>query len=183
MAQRGPEQLAVSEVARRAGLNRGTTYQHFRTREDLIAAVREAFAEELSRLLAAAGGLDERIDRIIEYFVANPAVARLWIYELLSDEPRRSSPAWDAYVSRIEAFARSGAAREEIDAGMLAFILVAAPLLWSLWSRAAAGGELAVQTRRFAHEFKRVLLFGARRPESWPDRVRAPGLTPRRSQP
>ncbi len=176
MAQRGPEQLAVSEVARRAGLNRGTAYQHFRTREDLISAVREAFAEELSRLLAAAGGLDERIDRIIEYFVANPALARLWIYELLSGEPQRSSPAWDAYVSRIEAFAGSGAAREGIDAGMLAFILVAAPLLWSLWSRAGAGGEISVQTGRFARELKRLLLFGALRPESWPDVVSAMGF-------
>ena len=175
MAERGPEQLTISEVARRARVNRGTAYQHFRTREELISAVREAFAQRLAELLAGGGGVDDRIDRIIEYFVAHPALARLWIYELLSDEPHRSSPAWDAYVSRVDAFAKSGAARQGIDAGMMAFILVAAPLLWSLWSRAGAGGEQA-QTARFAREFKRLLLFGALRAESWPELTQALGL-------
>ena len=39
MAEHGPEVLSVSEVAHRAGVNRTTAYQHFRTRERLVVAV------------------------------------------------------------------------------------------------------------------------------------------------
>src|ERR1700722_18657929 len=38
LAKDGPEGLSLSEVAHLAGVNRGTAYQHFRTREKLIEA-------------------------------------------------------------------------------------------------------------------------------------------------
>ena len=38
LALRGPDGASLSEVAHLAGVNRGTAYQHFETREKLIAA-------------------------------------------------------------------------------------------------------------------------------------------------
>ena len=38
LARSGPEGVSLSEVARLAGVNRGTAYQHFDTREGLIEA-------------------------------------------------------------------------------------------------------------------------------------------------
>ena len=38
LAKDGPEGISLSEVATLAGVNRGTAYQHFETREKLIEA-------------------------------------------------------------------------------------------------------------------------------------------------
>lgn len=53
VAERGPDSLTISEVAHRAGLNRTTAYQHFRTRDALVTAVLEAMGDELEAGLAA----------------------------------------------------------------------------------------------------------------------------------
>jgi AcrR family transcriptional regulator len=47
LAKDGPESLSVAEVARRAGVNRGTAYQHFPTREDLAHATAEWVSERI----------------------------------------------------------------------------------------------------------------------------------------
>ena len=44
LAQDGQEALSLSQVANLAGVNRGTAYQHFETRENLIAATLGAVA-------------------------------------------------------------------------------------------------------------------------------------------
>src|SRR5882672_12831444 len=49
LAQDGQEGLSVSQVARRAGVNRGTAYQHFQTREQLIEATTSWVSERLYR--------------------------------------------------------------------------------------------------------------------------------------
>ena len=50
-AERGPDGLTIVEVAKRAGLNRSTAYQHFRSREELTQAVAEDFAMEIREML------------------------------------------------------------------------------------------------------------------------------------
>ncbi len=50
-AERGPDGLTIVEVAKSAGLNRSTAYQHFRSREELSEAVAEDFALELREML------------------------------------------------------------------------------------------------------------------------------------
>src|ERR1700726_1065598 len=47
LAQDGKEGLSVSQVARRAGVNRGTAYQHFQTREQLIEATAKWVSDKL----------------------------------------------------------------------------------------------------------------------------------------
>ena len=47
LAKDGPESLSVTEVARRAGVNRGTAYQHFPTREDLAHATAAWVSERI----------------------------------------------------------------------------------------------------------------------------------------
>src|SRR6516164_4287026 len=49
LAKVGPDGLSLSEVAHLAGVNRGTAYQHFETREKLIKATAEWVGEKLFR--------------------------------------------------------------------------------------------------------------------------------------
>src|SRR3954454_19269489 len=47
LAKDGPEGLSVSQVAQLAGVNRGTAYQHFQTREQLVEATTGWVSEQL----------------------------------------------------------------------------------------------------------------------------------------
>src|SRR3990170_3974551 len=47
LAQDGKEGLSVARVAQSAGVNRGTAYQHFQTREQLIEATASWVSEKL----------------------------------------------------------------------------------------------------------------------------------------
>src|SRR5262245_14185918 len=79
MAEHGPRGLTVSEVARRAGVNRGTAYQHFPTREELVAEVLQRLGRTTKEMLDATAppGLNERIDETVDYFVDHPELVRI----------------------------------------------------------------------------------------------------------
>src|SRR5580693_2485414 len=49
LARDGKEGLSVAQVAQRAGVNRGTAYQHFKTREELIEATAVWVSDKLYR--------------------------------------------------------------------------------------------------------------------------------------
>ena len=49
LAKDGPEGLSLSEVAHLAGVNRGTAYQHFETRDKLIKATAQWVSDKLFR--------------------------------------------------------------------------------------------------------------------------------------
>ena len=56
LARDGAEGLSVSSVAKLAGVNRGTAYQHFQVKEDLIRATLDSVSQQL--LDAVFGGWD-----------------------------------------------------------------------------------------------------------------------------
>lgn len=173
MAEQGPAGLTVSDVARRAGVNRGTAYQHFPTRERLVAAVIERVGRGTKELLDATAprGLDERIDATVEHFVGNPELVRLSLFRMLGGIPHPSAEMWEGYVERVRALAASAAAQPDADGDMLAVILLGATMLWSL--RVQSGGASAAATRRYLRELKRMMLYGVVRPERHPDVVAA----------
>lgn len=179
MAERGPEALTVSDVAHRAGVNRGTAYQHFRTRNDLVGAVLARLADETSRLLTADVPPGERIDHMVEYFLAHPEIARLWMFQMLAHIQLPNRDGWNRYMKAMRALAASERTQNDVDPEMLGHILLAAILVWSLLARSTAKSESgAVETtRRFTRELKRLLLFGVLRPERWPELVAAVGKT------
>ena len=171
MAESGPEAFTVSEVAHRAGVNRTTAYQHFRTREDLIGAVLVELSNETSLMLKAKLPPSQLIDHMTDYFLDHPEIARLWMFQMLLDIQLPSREGWNRYMKAMRNMAASEQAQAGIDPEMLGHILVAAILVWSLQARngpeGAAGAKKA--TRRFTKELKRLLLFGAFKPEAWPD--------------
>ncbi|MBW1689044.1 MAG: TetR/AcrR family transcriptional regulator [Deltaproteobacteria bacterium] len=173
MAERGPEAMTISEVAHRAGINRGTAYQHFRTRDELAAAVKLDFGRELTAMLVDDQPIGERIDRLLGFFLDHPELARLWIHDILSSRDGSPSESWNTFIATLEALTKSGGTRDGIDAEMLGRILLGAPLIWSLWAsrKAEAEQERRRLVQRFGREIKRLLLFGVMKPEAWPAMV------------
>jgi AcrR family transcriptional regulator len=165
-AERGPDGLTIVEVARRAGLNRSTAYQHFRSREELSQAVADEFAMELREMMKEPRGLAEQIDFFVHYFEEHPDIARLWMFHLLANEsqPRRG---WGSYVDSLEQISKSPNSLPGIDAEMLGVIGMASSLVWSVMAPQRTGSERAAaeETNRFAGELKRLFLAGTRKPK------------------
>ncbi len=164
-AERGPDGLTVVEVAKRAGLNRSTAYQHFRNREELSQAVADEFARELRELMREPRGMAEQIDFFVHYFEEHPNIARLWMFHLLADEsqPRRG---WGGYLHSLEKVAESPNSLPGIDAEMLGIIGLTSSLVWSVMAGQRTGSkkDAAEETDRFAGELKRLFLAGTRKP-------------------
>lgn len=173
VAERGPEALTVSEVAHRAGMNRGTAYQYFRTREHLLDAVKEWFATEFDRMMSAGGPMGARMDSLMEFLSEHRELARLWLYGLLGNGGDEGYDGWQRFLGVVRALADSERAQEGVDAEMLARILVSATMIWTLWAPKLVGPDEDAQvlTERFNRELKRLLLFGFLRAEHWPDLV------------
>src|SRR6266571_5867450 len=60
LAQDGKEGVSVAQVAQRAGVNRGTAYQHFQTREQLIEATTAWVSDKLRRAVFGDPAVQEK---------------------------------------------------------------------------------------------------------------------------
>jgi AcrR family transcriptional regulator len=172
MGERGPESLTVSAVARAAEINRTTAYQHFRTRDELAAAVMAELAREVGERIGAAQPLGARIDDLVLYFVEHPEIARLSLHNLLGESPFPRE-VWRPYFDELRKIGASGLIQRGVDPEMLAHVLMAVAVLWPLSARTEHEDQAAVRgaTQRFARELKRLLLYGVLRPEGFPDLV------------
>ncbi len=161
MAARGPEALTVVAVAQGAGLNRSTAYQHFRTREQLLAAVARDFAEELRRLFREPRGFGERVDFFVQHFLDHPDIARIWMFQLLAGRSE-IPPGWGEYVAEVERMTEGARSGRGVDAEMLGVIGMSSALVWSLMAgqRTESEAQARRETDRFRREFKRLYLFG-----------------------
>lgn len=170
LAERGPESLTVSEVAHRAGLNRSTAYQHFRSREELSSAVATELGEELTRKLSESQPLWANLDDLLLYFVEQPELPRLVLQHLLS-ENRIPDTSWSNLLGVIERYAPGQNSKAGADAEMLGYVLSCVGILWPVIARAQYEDAAASReaTSRMTRELKRLLLRGLLPPEAWPD--------------
>jgi AcrR family transcriptional regulator len=170
VAERGTEALTVVAVAERAGLNRSTAYQHFRRREELLDAVASQFSDEVRRLFLEPREFGARVEFFVDYFRDHPDIARIWMFQLLTGHGG-STPGWGDYVSYLERLARGPRSQSGIDAEMLGVIGMTSALVWSVMApqRTDSEEQAREETARFARELKRLFLYGALRPERWPE--------------
>ena len=171
LSERGPEGLTVSEVAHRAGVNRTTAYQHFRTRDELVGAVLAEIGHEITALLQEPRPIGGLIDSMLDFYVDQPEIARLWMYWLLADAPLESREVWNEFLGRLQNLVDSPMGEDNVDAEMLGHILVSAFSVWSIRVRQETENETEAReaTRRYARELKRLLLHGVLRAERWPE--------------
>lgn len=181
LARDGPEGLSVSQVAQLAGVNRGTAYQHFQTREQLLDATTEFVSE---KLCAAVFGTDvepgEDIrdidaravsEHLVEFAMDNPDLGRAWLFQILTSSRPASDPFWKQYKLRFEKFVESEYAQPGIDAEVHTVIMLIGAFLWPIWARAHArtAKERQQMSERYLNEVLRLSLHGTMRPEKFPE--------------
>lgn len=128
--------VTMHAVAQQAGVGQGTLYRHFPTREDLVLAV---YHTDVERLIAAAGDLSaahpprEAMRRWLAELAAYGRVKHGVSRIVLAAATRRAiAEQWrplvfDAVQSLLDAGARAGELRDDIDAEDVW------PLLGFLW--------------------------------------------------
>jgi AcrR family transcriptional regulator len=182
LAQDGKEGLSVAQVAQRAGVNRGTAYQHFQTREQLIEATAAWVSDKLYRAVFGDPAVPhdrpvktKDIEAVNEHLAAfameNPALGRIWLFEVLSSSRPANDPFWRQYVSKFAQFAKTEFAQPEIDVEVLSVVLIAGAFIWPVWARAHARTTKQRQemAERFTREMLRLTLHGTLRAEKYPD--------------
>ena len=184
LAKDGPEGISLSEVAHLAGVNRGTAYQHFETRDKLIQATSEWVSDKLFR---AAFGDPETIgerrveevdvaamnDRLAEFAMENHELCRVWLLQVLASPDPSADRFWREYLGSLERFAASEMAQPGVDAEVLSVLNLAGVFFWPIWAGAHAesGDSRAKLARRFSQESLRLSLYGSMRAAAYPDIV------------
>jgi len=108
----------------------------------------------------------------------NPALGRVWLFEVLSSNRPSSDPFWRQYASSFERFAKTSLAQPGIDTEVLSVLFLAGTFLWPVWARshARSAKERERMAERYAREVLRLTLHGTLRPEKYPDlAARLPG--------
>jgi AcrR family transcriptional regulator len=182
LAQDGKEGVSVAEVAQRAGVNRGTAYQHFKTREQLIEATAARVSENLYQVVfgdpsmarnqpVESISVESVTEHLAEFAMENPEVGRVWLFELLSSRRPANDPFWQQYLSNLERFTKTEFAQPGVDAEVMTVLMLAGAFLWPVWARAHArtAKERQQMAKRFSREVLRLSLHGTLRPERYPE--------------
>ena len=170
LARNGPEGVSLSEVARLAGVNRGTAYQHFETREGLIEATVAWASDKLFR--AAFGdpaSVGERrveevdvaamTDRLTAFAMDNPELCRVWLLQVLASPDPARDPFLGEYIGSLQRFAATDMAEPGVDAEVLSVLTLAGTFLWPVWAGTHAKSDKQREglASRFSGKFQAVL--------------------------
>jgi len=185
LARDGVEGLSVSSVAKLAGVNRGTAYQHFQVKEDLVRATLDWVSHQLleslfdqalldgeNRLRIDQAALEQRPDvvgdmvtfnnRLAEYAIENPDICRIWLYDVLSRDNPKEDVFYKNFEEAIRDLAAVGALEQGMDTEVHAVLMLAGFFLWPVWVRSHAKGRKSRQqmAERFASEVTRLSMHG-----------------------
>ena len=182
LAQDGKEGLSVSQVAVLAKINRGTAYQHFQTREQLIGATTAWVSDKMYRAAFGNEGItstgpvtSDNVEKVMSglcsFAMENSELGRIWLYELLASKRPTKDKFWRYYKEIMARFAETDFAKEGIDVEVHSVLVLAGTFLWPVWIRAHArtAKERQEMSERFAHEMLRLALYGNLKPEKFPE--------------
>jgi AcrR family transcriptional regulator len=194
LAKDGPEGISLSEVAHLAGVNRGTAYQHFETREKLIAATAESVSDTMFRTVfgdpetigerrVEQVDVAETNDRLASFAMENPELCRIWLLQLLSSSDPATDPFWREYAGSLQRFADTDLAQPGIDAEVMSVLILSGTFLWPIWARSHAHGdeERRALTRRFTQECLRLCMYGSLQSDRFPQVAERLGVVPHAS--
>jgi AcrR family transcriptional regulator len=182
LAKDGPEGISLSEVAIRAGVNRGTAYQHFETREKLVEATVEWVSDKMFRAVfgdpetigerhVEQVDMVEVTERLAYFAMDNPELCRAWFLQVLSMPDPSSDPFWREYAGSLARFAATDLAEPGIDAEVFSVITLAGYFLWPAWAVAHSRdiAERAALASRFSNEMLRLSMYGTVNADKFPE--------------
>lgn len=185
LASDGPDALSLSKVANLAGINRGTAYQHFETREELIKATVESVGQYLSTTIFGNVGIDEEghwqgeedkrpvdavVSGLVDFAVENPALCRIWLFEVLSS----GNPSEDLFFRQFKESTRelteTKYAQPGVDVEALSVLMLAGYFLWPVWvdAHAKTKPQRKKMAARMRNEVLRLFLHGVLKAEEFP---------------
>ncbi|MEV4422233.1 TetR/AcrR family transcriptional regulator [Patulibacter sp. NPDC049589] len=132
-AEGGPD-VAVAEIARRAGVGAGTLFRHFPTKQDLMLAVLDATFAGVVTAIDDALAMDDPWDALVQVLTATAEVQardRTFLSavgpELFGDEHfvRRNEAMMDGIAELLQRAQKSGVVRDDLAAEDLPFLLAA----------------------------------------------------------
>lgn len=171
LAKSGPDGVSVSEVANLAGINRGTAYHHFQTREELTNATMDWVSERLCDDLFSDPDLDnydvrynstDITDRLAAFAMNNPEFGSAWLRRMRFKEDQSEDKFWKAFIAHMKKYAESDIAEKNIDVEVYSFMTLVSTFLWPLWCNAQ---NLSARKRkelqvRFRNEMLRMAMYG-----------------------
>ncbi len=180
LARDGAEGVSVSGVAKVAGVNRGTAYQHFQSKELLIQATLDRVSRELcesvfggmprvEEFIVTSVDIPEIVKgiatfshRLAEFTIENPDMSRIWLYDVLSRDRPEQDPFYRRFLQGLDAFARSGMCDPDLDPEALAVTILSGYFMWPVLiaSKFKTAKERKLQARRMAQEVLRIQCVG-----------------------
>ena len=181
LAKDGPEGISLSEVAKLAGVNRGTAYQHFETRERLIEATTASVSETMFRTVFGnpetigereVGAVDIAAlsDNLTNFAMDNPELCRIWLLQLLSSPDPTTDPFWREFEGSLERFVATDLAQDNVDSEVLSVITLASTFMWPVWARSHAktDDDRRTLSHRFSQEMLRLTMYGSLQSDRFP---------------
>lgn len=185
LAKDGPEGLSVSQVAQLAGVNRGTAYHHFQTREQLVNATTAWVSERLCQEVFGTSVPDKErevkldpqtvIEKLVTFAMEYPEFGRVWLFEVLSSSQPANDPFWNIFKHHIDRFVVSEYAQPDIDDEVHAVLMLVGVFLWPVWARVHADNEEARSrmAKRYSNEIVRLSLNGIMRKDKFEELLKS----------
>lgn len=174
----GPDHLNVSKVAHLAGVNRGTAYKHFRTREDLVSAAIEQISGQLfagvfgdqdvaDRQDVSEISIEELTVNMIDFSMKNPEFGRVWLLEILSSREADNDIFWSRFSENFQNFTKTDKCEKGVDAEVLSVLFLGAFFLWPVFAKSQqeSGASRESLVKRFSREILRLVTYGIVKPE------------------
>lgn len=184
LARQGPDAVSVSAVAKLAGFNRGTAYQHFSSREDLVAATvewvsdtmfREVFGDPENTGLRKIEEVDVPVmtRRLTRFAMDNAEMGRSWLLQILASPDPKSDRFWKTYQGSIEHFTQTELAQPDMDSEAFSVLILSGTFLWPVWAQSQAHDDVEREhlALRMSREILRLSLFGSMKAEHFPEVV------------
>lgn len=160
LIEKGPHDMAIDEIAARAGVAKGTLYQHFASKDELIFALFERnlllFEDAVARIAAEEIAARDKLLALLHFVYLHERSGRVQLLQLLYGdelirklliEKKRQLPErFERVVAPVRAMLEAGKAAGEFDAAIATELMLANFIYWITLGRyhyLRLGGQLA----------------------------------------
>jgi AcrR family transcriptional regulator len=181
-AEKGLRAATMDDIAERAELGKGTLYLHFRSKEDVYAALMQAglarVAERFRAAIDPAGPADENLRRILrayyQFYQEEPDYFRLLYFASHADVSAKTGVDFGAPEGRECLKVVAGVIQQGIDQGVFSPLVnprEAAALGWAatngvliVFEDPGPAKELGLQVEEMLRKLTELLIRGLRNP-------------------